>query len=57
MEEESKCRCIIWHAVTPDERALVADRIDYARKVGDVQALPLLVAHLSGCPDQSAVSA
>jgi len=48
---ENKCRCLIWHPLTPDERALVAERLSYARKVGDRHATMVNAVALAGpCP-------
>ncbi|MCZ1001205.1 hypothetical protein O1M63_29130 [Streptomyces mirabilis] len=45
------CFCVIAHAVTPADRERISKSIDYARKVGDLQALPLLLLQLTGrCP-------
>lgn len=45
------CWCVIAHAITPAQRAEVGEAIDYARSIGDVAALPLLIARLTGsCP-------
>ena len=45
---ENKCRCFIWHPLTKDERALVAERLDYARSVGDRHATMIAAAALAG---------
>lgn len=45
------CFCLIAHAVTPDDRERISEAIAYARDIGDLQALPLLLAQLAGpCP-------
>lgn len=48
------CWCVINHPVTQGERAELVKAIDYARAIGDVAALPLLLARLTGpCPARS----
>jgi hypothetical protein len=45
------CWCVIAHAITPAQRDEVNDAIAYARSIGDMAALPLLLARLTGsCP-------
>ncbi|MFB7442885.1 hypothetical protein ACFC01_32030 [Streptomyces mirabilis] len=45
------CFCVIAHAVTPADRERISKSIDYAREIGDLQALPLLLLQLTGrCP-------
>ncbi|MDX2849268.1 hypothetical protein PV342_12515 [Streptomyces sp. PA03-3a] len=45
------CFCVIAHPTTPEERDEVSKALAYARQIGDVEALPLLVARLTGsCP-------
>ncbi|MCX4858305.1 hypothetical protein OG426_30560 [Streptomyces canus] len=49
-----QCWCVINHPVTDEERAELANAIDYARDIGDLEALPLLLARLTGpCPARS----
>jgi hypothetical protein len=49
-----ECWCVINHPVTDKERAELSEAIAYAREVGDLQALPLLLARLTGpCPARS----
>lgn len=43
----SACHHVIAHWVTDEERQQIADAIDYARKVNDLTALPLLLARLT----------
>ncbi|MGW3246602.1 hypothetical protein [Streptomyces sp. NPDC001070] len=45
------CFCIIAHPVTPEEREEIGKALAYARQIGDLAALPLLIAQLTGsCP-------
>ncbi|QIJ62570.1 hypothetical protein [Streptomyces sp. JB150] len=44
---DTTCHHVIAHWVTDDERKQINDAIDYARQVGDLQALPLLLAQLT----------
>ncbi|MFF4504856.1 hypothetical protein [Streptomyces sp. NPDC001401] len=45
------CFCVIAHAVTAADRERIRNAIDYAREVGDLEALPLLLLQLTGpCP-------
>lgn len=45
------CWCFIAHAVTAAQRAEVSEAIAYARSIGDMAAVPLLLARLTGdCP-------
>ncbi|MGW3827816.1 hypothetical protein ACWEAF_37515 [Streptomyces sp. NPDC005071] len=46
-----QCWCVINHPVTDAQRAELGEAIDYARRIGDAAALPLLIARLTGpCP-------
>ncbi|UGQ10534.1 hypothetical protein LO772_27365 [Yinghuangia sp. ASG 101] len=42
-----ECRHVIAHWTTEAERQEIVDAIDYARRIGDVAALPLLIARLT----------
>lgn len=45
------CFCVIAHAITPADRERISESIRYAREIGDLQALPLLLLQLTGsCP-------
>ncbi|MFI5799088.1 hypothetical protein [Streptomyces sp. NPDC051677] len=49
-----QCWCVISHPVTDEERAELAKALDYAREIGDAEALPLLLLRLTGpCPARS----
>ena len=51
MDNENKCRCLIWHPLTETERAKVKERLDYARSVGDRHATMIAATALAGpCP-------
>ncbi|GAA0908645.1 hypothetical protein Vau01_118750 [Virgisporangium aurantiacum] len=45
---QANCRHVIACAVDAATRQAVAEDIDYARRVGDVRVLPLLIARLGG---------
>nr|WTB35218.1 hypothetical protein OG781_42315 [Streptomyces sp. NBC_00830] len=46
-----QCWCVINHPVTAAQRAELGEAIGYARDIGDLEALPLLIARLTGpCP-------
>ena len=44
---DSTCHHVIAHWVTDADRQQITDAIAYARQVGDLQALPLLLAQLT----------
>ncbi|MET9089417.1 hypothetical protein ABZX77_47460 [Streptomyces sp. NPDC004237] len=46
-EPHTTCYHVIAHWVTDDERQKITDAIDYARRVGDLEALPLLLLRLT----------
>lgn len=52
----ASCHCFIRHAVTAPERAEVAQGLDYARKVGDINGIAISMARLSGCPSFPSVN-
>lgn len=41
------CHHVIAHWVTDDERQQITEAIAYARTIGDLEALPLLLARLT----------
>ncbi|WP_127356478.1 hypothetical protein [Actinacidiphila soli] len=46
-----QCWCVINHPVTDAQRAELGEAVTYARNIGDLEALPLLLARLTGpCP-------
>ncbi|WP_203933894.1 hypothetical protein [Virgisporangium ochraceum] len=45
---QAGCRHLIHCAVDATTRRAVAEHIDYARRVGDVSALPIQIAQLGG---------
>ena len=51
METKRDCHCLIRHAVTPDVRKAVVQRLDSARATGDGMALMLGIAALGPCPN------
>ena len=44
---DTTCHHVIAHWVTSADRQQITDAIDYAREIGDLQALPLLLARLT----------
>jgi hypothetical protein len=44
---DTTCHHVIAHWVTDDDKRQITDAIAYARGVGDLQALPLLLARLT----------
>jgi hypothetical protein len=48
--ENSPCRCIIRHAITPDERAEIGKDLQYYRSIGDRRGIILSLAMLQPCP-------
>ena len=45
------CHCFIRHPVTESERKAVADRLEYAREIGDQNGILIALAQLTGnCP-------
>lgn len=53
-----ECRCVIHHAITPDDKAEVKEQIDYHRSLpgtAGMRAVPLLLVRLNGhCPARPA---
>jgi hypothetical protein len=45
---QNSCLCLIACAVDGTTRKAVCEQLDYARRVGDVGAIPLLIAQLTG---------
>ncbi|MDX3020109.1 hypothetical protein [Streptomyces acidiscabies] len=45
---DTTCNHVIAHWVTEDDRQQITGAIAYARNVGDLEALPLLIARLTG---------
>ena len=51
---KNRCHCLVWHPQTPEERALVGERLDYARGCGDTSAILVHLMALTGpCPGMS----
>ena len=45
------CHCFIRHAITLDERATTANRLEEARMIGDMNGIIIALASLSSkCP-------
>lgn len=42
-----ECHHVIAHWVTEEDRQRIAEALEYARSVGDLAALPLLIAQLT----------
>ena len=42
------CHCFIRHPVTESERKAVADRLEYAREIGDQNGILIALAQLTG---------
>ena len=50
-KEQNKCRCIIKHAITADERKAAMDRLEVARQLSDTTGIILSLSMLTGnCP-------
>ena len=48
---ENKCRCLIWHPLTKDERQRVARALDNARATRDTHSMMLHTMQLTTrCP-------
>ena len=47
------CHCFIRHSVTPDERKIVAHRLEEARRIGDTNGIIIALAMLDRCPTQN----
>jgi hypothetical protein len=51
MPNPERCKCLIWHPHTQEERDLVKERLDYSREVGDRHGIMINVIALTGdCP-------
>jgi hypothetical protein len=51
MNDAQRCRCLVWHPQTEEERALVVSRLQNARESGDRHALMINTMALTGrCP-------
>ena len=51
MPSPGRCKCLIWHPQTQEERDLVKERLDYSREVGDRRGIMINVIALTGhCP-------
>ena len=44
-----ECFHIVRHSNTPEDREKVVEMIEYARRIGDMQALPILLLQLETC--------
>ncbi|GAB2714627.1 hypothetical protein [Streptomyces bullii] len=44
---DTTCHHVIAHWVTDEDKRQITDAIAYARQIGDVEALPLLLARLT----------
>jgi len=42
-----ECHCLIRHAITLDERAIMAHRLEEARMIGDMNGIIIALASLS----------
>ena len=51
-ESRDECHCIVYHPGTPEERQKVVDHLEYARKIGDVGDIPIIIAQLGPCPSR-----
>ena len=50
-DTQLKCRCLVWHPHTEEDRALVVSRLENARESGDRQGIMINLMALTGrCP-------
>jgi hypothetical protein len=55
LKADLNCHCFIRHAIDPQERAMVAARMDYLRSIGDTQGTLITLGMLAGdCPAKRA---
>jgi len=51
MPDPKRCKCLVWHPHTQEERDLVKERLDYSREVGCRQGIMINMIALTGhCP-------
>jgi hypothetical protein len=51
-KKPKQCRCIIAHAVTPEQRQAAIDRLAYSRKLGDAAGIMVALHQLGNCPSK-----
>jgi hypothetical protein len=50
-QDKKRCRCFIHHPRDEEERKVIGEALDYARRIGDTGAIPLIIAQLTtACP-------
>jgi hypothetical protein len=43
----NKCHCLFYHPATPEEREALSKRLDYCRRIGDMNGVTIILAQLT----------